>query len=454
MSFSKFSSLFFAGACVSALASCGGGSSTQTTTNSCPAANTSCGSATGPSAIPTSSTANIPLYIADSSTTGQWNYTNEPLVSVTVCTPNHTSASQCQTISNVLLDTGSYGLRVFASAITNTNVRLAQQTVNVQGETMKVAECAQFGTGADWGAVKNADVLLGNQTASNIPIHVIDINYASVPSDCASLCPDTDPCTAGYNGILGVGPFAQDCGILCDSFTSDKTNPGFYYGCDSTGCYNAYSGNCGTDGTCMIQVTTQNQVANPVASFASGYNNGVSLTLPSVASTGASAVTGSMTLGIPSSTTAGGVYLADSSGMTDGNGVDMGTVFQGTTYGATNSANAIAFIDSGSNAYFFPLNAPMCSVNSSFYCPASTDSLSAVIEGYSGSPTYTNNFSIRNADSLFSTNYSAFSTVAGNATGMFDWGLPFFYGRTVYVGLDGTSATINSSSVTGPYWAF
>ncbi len=94
-------------------------------------------------------------------------------------------------------------------------------------------------------------------------------------------------------------------------------------------------------------------------------------------------------------------------------------------------------------------------MNTSFYCPSSTDSLSATIEGYSGSPTYNNSFSVGNADSLFNSGNSAFNNIAGNATGMFNWGLPFFYGRTVYVGLDGTTATINSTpNITGPYWAF
>src|SRR5665213_2205606 len=69
------------------------------------------------SLITTSATNVIPVYIADTATTGQVIYNNEPLVSVKICSPNHTSEAQCQVISNILLDTGSYGLRVFASAM-------------------------------------------------------------------------------------------------------------------------------------------------------------------------------------------------------------------------------------------------------------------------------------------------------------------------------------------------
>src|ERR1700686_1097756 len=42
------------------------------------------------------------------------NYINEPCVSVTICSP---SGANCQTINNILLDTGSYGLRVFSSVM-------------------------------------------------------------------------------------------------------------------------------------------------------------------------------------------------------------------------------------------------------------------------------------------------------------------------------------------------
>jgi hypothetical protein len=42
-------------------------------------------------------------------------YFNEPCTSVTICTPG---TRNCQTINNILLDTGSYGLRIFNSVIT------------------------------------------------------------------------------------------------------------------------------------------------------------------------------------------------------------------------------------------------------------------------------------------------------------------------------------------------
>jgi hypothetical protein len=41
-------------------------------------------------------------------------YVNEPCVTVTVCAPG---TGRCQSIPNVLLDTGSYGLRLFGCAL-------------------------------------------------------------------------------------------------------------------------------------------------------------------------------------------------------------------------------------------------------------------------------------------------------------------------------------------------
>ncbi len=449
MKFGKTFSLLLGGFFLAALSGCT--ESSAPAGPGCAAANSSCTNAAGPT-IPTSSTRNVPLYIGDPSTTGNYTYPNEPLVSVTVCTPNHTSSAQCQTISNVLLDTGSSGLRVFASAMPS-NVQLTQQSITVQGEVMSLAECAQFGTGADWGPVQNGDVLMGNQTATNVPIQVINIGFNSVPGDCASLCPDTDPCTAGYNGILGVGLFTQDCGANCSNTADDTVNPGVYYGCDSTGCYSAYSGNCGSDGVCVIQAPLAQQVVNPIAAFASGFNNGVVLTLPSVGASGTSAITsGNLQLGIgtPSSIT---VYPADPNGMDDLNGPDFTTVFEGTTYGGS-AGSTFAFIDSGSNGIFFPSGVTACTDGSGLYCPGSTLSLSAAMQGFSGTPSSSVSFSIGDADALFNSGNSAFSNLGGAASDDFDWGLPFFFGRSVYVGLNGATATINSTPATGPYWAF
>jgi hypothetical protein len=90
-----------------------------------------------------------------------------------------------------------------------------------------------------------------------------------------------------------------------------------------------------------------------------------------------------------------------------------------------------------------------------FYCPASTLPASATNQGFSGSPTGRVNFSIANAQTLFSSNNEAFDDIAGSYDGGitfdgFDWDLPFFFGRTIYFGIDGATSPLG----TGPYTAY
>jgi hypothetical protein len=202
-------------------------------------------------------------------------------------------------------------------------------------------------------------------------------------------------------------------------------------------------------------MATSAQVSNPVAAFAAGFNNGVSLQLPNVGANGASGIVGTLTLGIPATTT-NAVYPMDPSGQTDAQYLDFDTTFNGTVYGYQSThQSSTAFLDSGSNALYFPSNLTVCaSPNDSFYCPTTTQNLNATVAGYQGTSSTAVSFSVGNTISLLNTNNSAFSNLGGTSSAQFDWGLPFFFNRTVYVGIAGTSATINASSVNGPYWAF
>ena len=86
-------------------------------------------------------------------------YVNAAFVSVTVCQKGN--ASNCQTIPNVILDTGSMGLRIFASAF-NPSMRgilAADRQTTAAGKFLN--QCMQFGSGNTWGAVSRADVKLG-----------------------------------------------------------------------------------------------------------------------------------------------------------------------------------------------------------------------------------------------------------------------------------------------------
>ena len=347
-------------------------------------------------------------------------YANGPFTSVTICAPGSTS---CQTVSGILVDTGSVGLRVLSSAL---NAVTLPQQKNAAGSP--IVECLSF---VDltyvWGSVRTADVKMAGEAASSVPIQLIgDPAFTSVPASCSN------GGTAGNNlqalqanGILGVGQYLQDCGSGCLS----PTNPQ-YYQCPSSGCVET------------AEALSQ-QVQNPVALFPKD-NNGVIVQLPA-ASAPTATLSGSLIFGI---------------GTQSNNALGSATVFtmnqngNFTTVYKSKSLTA-SFIDSGSNANYFPDSSiTQCTTSKGFYCPATPlTNLSATNQG-ANAATNTVKFSVGNADQTFTANPNAavFPSLAGtnpNALS-FDWGLPFFYGRSVYTAIEGQS----TPGGVGPYWAY
>ena len=198
---------------------------------------------------------------------------------VTVCMPGTTT---CQTIDHVQVDTGSEGLRVLSSVLT---LPLTQQTSG--GNT--AFECTQF---ADltflWGPLAAADIKIAGESASSVPIQIVNPVTASpaAPADCSSnqtgqqLTQDSTVFDLGANALIGIGAFRQDCGGAC----AVSAIPGTYYACNSTGCANATE-----------SVTAQ--VQNPVWMFASD-NNGTILQLPAIPDAGQGTASGSLIFGI------------------------------------------------------------------------------------------------------------------------------------------------------------
>lgn len=353
--------------------------------------------------------------------TGPTNsYFNGGFASVTICTPG--SASQCQTIDGLLIDTGSSGVRVLKSALT---VALRQQNA---ASGNPIVECSQFVDGFTWGPVQVADVKLAGEQATSVPIQVIgQSDFPNIPRECTNtgLTAENDLQSLGANGILGLGPFREDCGNGC-AFTG-ANNPGMYFQCAS--------------GTCTVTtVTTSAQVQNPVVLFAHD-NNGVAITIGAVAAPGAVTATGTLAFGIGTQANNG---LGSARVLTTNANGDISTVFKGQTYKA--------FLDTGSNGYYFlDTNAtglPTCSRNKDFYCPSSSVALSATNRGANGATTAVN-WTIDNAETL-PDRFNVLPTIGGTNAGSFDWGMPFFFGRTVFTAIEGQS----TPGGTGPYFAY
>ena len=371
-----------------------------------------------PSSTPAAPADNVQSIVVNAGPTG--DYFNGAFTSVTICAPGQSAG--CQTIDGVLVDTGSIGLRVLSSALTLT---LPQQ---VGSNGAPIVECAQFLDGFTWGPVQTADVRLAGEQASAVPIQVIDERvFPNIPAACSSSGVAEDTLDKlGANAILGIGLFRQDCGPAC-AFVG-ASNPGLYYTCPATGCQPA-------------AVSLVNQLQNPVALF-SRDNNGVVIQLPAVAAGGAFSVTGSLVYGIGTQSNNGlgaaKVLTVDPLG-------NITTIFGGQSYPSS-------FIDSGSNGIYF-LDAaasglPLCPDSADFYCPATPQSLSATNRGANG-VTIPAPFNVGNADTLDS-RFAAFNEIAGPNPGGFDFGLGFFFGRSVYTAIEGQGTPGGA----GPYFAY
>jgi len=349
------------------------------------------------------------------------NDINQLMTSINICVPG---TSTCQTISNVLVDTGSTGIRLLASQVT-----LALPQLN-DANNHSIGNCVAFAdTSYAWGPVRIADIEIAGELASSVSVQLIgSTGFPAVPAACNTGGSNNDTVqTLGANGILGIGVLRQDCGSACA--TSGSQLPPVYFSCTSTNCS-------------VTAVPSQQQLQNPVALFPQD-NNGLLIALPALAAQGASSLSGSLIFGIGTQTnnalTGVQVYATDSNG-------NFTATFNGQAYSGS-------VVDSGSNGIFFldaaTLGIPTCSASPSFYCPASGVAYSAITTGANGN-SGTVAFSIANAQSLFVTGNTAFNNVGGPNPGAFDFGLPFFYGRPVYVAIEGQSTSAGS----GPYWAY
>jgi hypothetical protein len=273
--------------------------------------------------------------------------------------------------------------------------------------------------------VKIADVKIAGEQASSVPIQVIGDPAFPAPAAACTSASSPNLSTLNKlmaNGILGVGLGRHDCG----------TCTGFYFACSS-------ASNCQETATTLPQ-----QVQNPVWLFPPPDNNGVLVQLPAIAP-GAPSASGSLIFGIgtQSNNALGNATILD----VDSHG-SITTTFNGT-------AHPGSFIDSGSNGIFFlnqtDTGMPPCSGSATdFYCPTapSTRSFTATHQARSGPSTV--NFSVTNAQTLFNSSNRAFSQLAGPNPGIFDWGLPFFFGRTVFTAIVGQ----NTPAGPGPYVAY
>jgi hypothetical protein len=372
---------------------------------------------------------------------------NVAYVTVTVCSPGSTSA--CATIDHVLLDTGSIGLRVLKSMVAPLSLPAVTLPASGAASAGTAVECYPFVLGAVWGPLARADVRIAGELAPSLPVQLIDdatpASFAA-PADCVAASDGVLQNTAERlqaNGILGIGMVAFDCGLAC--ITGDYSG-GYtlYYSCPAAA----------TGVACTpAAVPADQQALNPVAHFAVN-NNGTVVTLPSLPDLGAGVARGRLVFGIGTQSNnqispAAKMYF-----------VETDPANPNYLYFSTQSGTASypqSYIDSGSNALFFDDAALSKGCQSSggssgaWYCPASPLHRTATLSDAHGS-SGTVDFTIASADVLFATSSLAFADLAGSAgpaSASFAWGLPFFFGRTVYTSIWGQAL-----ASAGPWNAF
>ena len=339
---------------------------------------------------------------------------NRLLVSVTVCEPG---TERCATIDDVMIDTGSTGLRLEASAVP---AWLWLPAFPGPGGR-PLAECLRFVHDTAWGPLHRADVRLGGLTAKGLPLQVIDDLGGPQPP----ACPRSDvPPTS--NGTLGVGQHLYDCQGACEQRAGA---PGVFV----------------QDGAFWSPVEGAIEPAyrlpNPV-SYLPGHDNGIVIELPAPPAGSAREVAGTLTFGVDA-------VAGDGAGTASILHLDAAgrftTVLDGRSYPAS-------YIDSGTETYILRDDSlPRCRDMAWAYCVEPRRTLDAEMVGIDGKR-IPMNFGVGNYQSVRERHAGASDDVAEAAELQSDavvWGAPFFLGRRVSLVMDGRSVP-GISGLLGP----
>lgn len=438
------------GALALLLAACGGGDSTTTTVTGSGLNNLGLSPAV---ATQFSQTANNLRVVVEDGPHGFQLSANANILyaTVTVCIPggNVLNPGDCTTIDKVQVDTGSVGLRVLASKVKSLNLPAVQLTSSPNPVT-NAWECFPFVIGGLWGQVAVADVVLGRQTATRLPVQVIQDDPSAAiqyTADCYNAADKNilgSAAALGSNGILGIGSTTLDCGVGC--VAGNYSNSFIqYYTCPQGA---SSSAACGP-----AAVGANQQIYNPIAALPAAYNNGVVLRMPAVTHPGAATASGELIFGlnttgnntVPGSATK--VYLGVDPVNNLASYLNVTTNHNGKTYRSS-------YLDTGTNGLFFTDSTLTRCNGATWYCPSTTLNKIAVISDGDnpGANLVSVNFQIGNVEALFSTNNTAFSDSAGAAptgSASFAWGMPFFYGRNVYLAI-----WQQAGALTGPWYAW
>ena len=337
---------------------------------------------------------------------------NRMTTSIEICSSG--SSTHCHRVDNVMVDTGSVGLRLQERAL-NGFILPAEQSGG-----QDVAECFSFvGHSNIWGKVRLADVHLGGLVASNIPVQVAN---GSLMRPADGTCPNynNDPAS---NGTLGIGRGTlEHIGIL--------------YTCDADDCRKLPSGS----------IPEALRVPNPISRLPKD-NDGEIFLIPPATSAISKELSGTLIFGVNSAANnkldpqltilpldAGGFFT---------------TQFDGRSYSKS-------YIDSGTQTIgFLDPTLQTCTNSSTDYCTTKVRNLfMATLTPNAQSRPIQSFFRIMQEPGIPGRLYDLYDDIvsAGNSPDNFVWGLPFFLEKRLVLVQEGK--TPEGSRYTGPFYAF
>ena len=374
----------------------------------------------GPTPSPTPSPAVVPsnqvALVAHTPNSGF----NRLTVTVTVCVPGTTN---CHDIPNIMVDTGSVGLRLQGFALPADLILPAKRYLPDGGQ---LAECELFGGGDAWGMVSLADIKIGGAKASNMAVHVISSDSARQPAECPSG-------SSTSNGTLGIGITETDCANACiqPAYYGEKLGWHHrFFSCTDTACKGI---NGAVDATYQLQ--------NPTSILDGGIYNGAVLDLPAIPGDVAAEVTGTLTFGVNVNAASG---MSNPTVATLNSSGEVTTTFNGVTFDAS-------YFDSGTQTYSIGSTAfTPCNSLDLYgpFCVAPVQELTASITGGDG-VAHDVTFKV---GGFPSTGISALAADFGNKTPNFVWGAPFFFGKRVAIVRRGQS--VSGMKDSGPLYAW
>jgi Protein of unknown function (DUF3443) len=345
---------------------------------------------------------------------------NRLLVSLTVCEPD---TPRCATIDDVMVDTGSTGLRLEASAVPSW-LRLPA-FVGSAGKPL--AECLHFLHDDAWGPLRRADLRMGGLLAADLPIQVIADDGQARPAACP-----TSTVRPTSNGTLGIGPNLLDCQGSCEQSAS---RPGVFV--QDGGTWSPVHG----------PVAPASRLPNPVARFRR-HGNGVVIELPMPPKGGSDELVGRLTFGVGTAPNnqlgAAHIIRVDQRGF-------VTTLYGGATFPTST-------IDSGTETDILTDAAlPRCEGMPWAFCVEPERQLRATIVGADGAQV-TVTFKVgdyRRARNRSIGAWDGYAEAAEASQPTFVWGAPFFLGQRVSVifdeeGVAGTGVKGPAYGIGGP----